>query len=81
MNTTTTTYELVVVKIDSDDPTPAYEVFIYRMIWAGICGPLTESEFVVGGGGYIDYAGRWGFRIDGFPKVNGNTATFALVKA
>lgn len=81
-NTTNTTrYELVVTKSDDDDLMPTYEVFIYRYIYAGICGPFTKPETVVGGGGYVEYASRWGFRIDGFPKVHGDTATFELVKA
>lgn len=78
--TTNDTYELIVTRVESDDIMPRYEAFIYRSVWAGVCGPFTEPQIVRGMGAAVELADDYGFAIDGWPDVSGNTATYTLIK-
>lgn len=74
-------YELCVERIASDGLLPTYEALIYRSVWAGICGPFSETVTLEGMGAVIEWADREGYVTTGWPEVGSNgTATYPLAR-
>lgn len=59
------TYEVCVTPLGFDGLIPMYEVMIYAMRRAGICGPFTEAVTVRGLEGMHGKLDEWGFTITG----------------
>ena len=59
------TYEVNVTPKEFDGLSPVYEVMIYRSIEAGICGPYTDTELVVGLDGVDEWLADLGFERQG----------------
>ena len=74
----TITYELIVSRTSKEwDPHPEYEVMIYRMITAGVCGPFSETATVKGMANVMILLDSWGFEQTGPPELTTTVEAFA----
>lgn len=67
------TYTVTAEPKGFDGLTPQYEILVYRMVEAGVCGPHSEAVTVLGMEGVDAQVQAWGFyRTGGFGPVCAN---------